>query len=148
VSSGVTTALVVAAGAAAGSAGRYGAEVLQARWRSRRAEARTGTRGGAVAGPGTAPGLPVSTVVVNVLGSALLGLVAGLAARGAVPPLALAGLGAGVAGGLTTFSTFALDVVTLARTRGAGAATAYVTVSVVLGVLAAVTAYRAAGGPG
>lgn len=55
---------------------------------------------------------PVGILVLNVLGSLLLGFV--LVALGEKSPLAVVFLGGGVLGALTTFSTFAGDVVRLA----------------------------------
>jgi CrcB protein len=51
---------------------------------------------------------PWPTVAANVAGSALLGVVAGTG-----PPWAVTLLGAGVAGALTTYSTFALEALTI-----------------------------------
>lgn len=67
---------------------------------------------------------PWPTLVVNVAGSLLLGAVA----RGG-PHWALVLLGSGVAGALTTYSTFALESVRLPR----GAALLYVAASLTLG---------------
>lgn len=88
------------------------------------------------------PGFPVGTVVVNILGSFLMGLlVVVLAARGnAWAPLLMTGL----LGGFTTFSAFSLDAVALWQ-RGQGAvALAYVAGSVGLS-LGALLAGLAAG---
>ncbi|HXF71324.1 MAG TPA: CrcB family protein [Actinomycetota bacterium] len=52
---------------------------------------------------------PLSTLVVNVSGSAALGILAGAAGPGGVPPL----LGAGFLGAFTTFSTFTYETVRL-----------------------------------
>lgn len=66
--------------------------------------------------------LPWGTVLVNVVGSFLLGLLSGLALTGA----SLALLGAGFCGGFTTYSAFAVQV----HDRGPrlGAATVALTV--------------------
>ena len=56
---------------------------------------------------------PWGTFTVNVLGSALLGLVAGAAATAALPPWALTLIGTGFCGSLTTFSTFGFETVRL-----------------------------------
>lgn len=56
--------------------------------------------------------LPTATLVVNVLGSFLLGAVTGWAAAGAVGVL-----GVGFLGGFTTFSTASVEVVRLVRAR-------------------------------
>ena len=85
---------------------------------------------------------PWSTVTVNLVGSALLGAVAALVQRGDLDPAWGTVLGAGVAGGLTTFSTLSLDVVRLWRERRPGPAIADVVAHVVLGVGAAVGAFH------
>ena len=57
---------------------------------------------------------PWGTLGVNVVGSLIMGLAAGLfAARTALPPEIQAFVSVGVLGGFTTFSAFSLDVVTL-----------------------------------
>ncbi len=85
------------------------------------------------------PRFPWGTLGVNVLGSFVMGLLAGLAARhwGEAGSAELrAFLMVGVLGGFTTFSAFSLDAVIL-MDRGAYAAmAAYVAGSVVLSVLA------------
>lgn len=86
--------LAVAAGGALGSLGRYifvgqAARLLGA-------------------------GFPWGTLGVNVVGSLLMGLAAGLfTARASLPPEIQAFISVGVLGGFTTFSAFSLDVMTL-----------------------------------
>ena len=78
------------------------------------------------------PLFPYGTLIVNVLGSLLMGLaIEWLARRGApLRPL----LATGFLGGFTTFSTFSLDAVALWE-RGEGSAAAlYVASSVALGL--------------
>ena len=58
--------------------------------------------------------LPRGTVLVNLSGSLLLGLVVGLAAAGLLPPAARLVVGTGFLGGYTTFSTAAVEAVRLA----------------------------------
>ena len=88
--------------------------------------------------------LPWATLSINVLGSFALSLVVGLFAAGAVSASAVALLGTGVCGGFTTFSTFAFEVVDLARRgRWAGAA-AYVALSVGLSLVAAAAGWSLA----
>ncbi|MFI0394677.1 fluoride efflux transporter CrcB [Paracoccus jiaweipingae] len=82
-------------------------------------------------------GFPLATVVVNVLGSFVMGLlVAVLAARGgnALAPLLMTG----ILGGFTTFSTFSLDALSLWQRGDHGAAMVYVCVSVMLSLAAVV----------
>lgn len=52
---------------------------------------------------------PIDTLLVNLLGSFLLGWVVGLGTAGILSPTAVAVLGAGFCGGFTTFSTAAVD---------------------------------------
>ena len=127
-------ALGVALAAGAGAQARYGVEVWHARWRERHAETRRST------------GMPWATFAVNVAGSGLLGLAAGLVTRGTISAAWLAVLGAGVAGGLTTFSTFTFNLLELARVGRWRAALLDASLSLVLGLAAAVACYRLAAG--
>ncbi len=85
------------------------------------------------------PGFPFGTLLINITGSLLIGVVAELAATSSwgMTPLLRLFLAVGVLGGYTTFSTFAFDTVTLVGDRTIGIATMYVLASVSLGVLAA-----------
>lgn len=100
------TALLVACGAAFGAPARY----LLDRAVQRRHDG----------------AFPWGTFCVNVLGSALLGVVAARAGHDAA---ALAGTG--FCGAFTTYSTFAVETVRLGTTR---LAAAYVVASVVIGL--------------
>lgn len=79
------------------------------------------------------PAFPYGTLAINVAGSALMGLVAGLFAAGT-----LAGhdlrllLTTGMLGGFTTWSTFTLDIATLWERGQPLAAIGYVAASLVL----------------
>lgn len=76
-----------------------------------------------------------STLAVNVAGSLLLGAaVAWFADRAGSPAGQFVMVG--LLGAFTTFSTFALEAVSLFRDRGAGIAAAYVGLSVGLALLA------------
>jgi fluoride exporter len=68
---------------------------------------------------------PVGTLLINVTGSFLLGVVAGLAMRGIVDPTWHALLGTGFMGGYTTFSTASVDAVRLLLDRRWGPAIGY-----------------------
>jgi CrcB protein len=81
--------------------------------------------------------LPVGTLVVNVTGSFLLGLTTGLAAHHGLSVRWATVLGAGLAGGYTTLSTFAWEAVDLGATDRPAAATGYLVVSTVTGLSAA-----------
>lgn len=80
---------------------------------------------------------PWATFAVNLVGAFLLGWWATrlLRAPGADPRLRPF-LATGVCGGLTTFSTLQLELVTLVRDGDAGLALAYATASIVLGLVA------------
>lgn len=89
-------------------------------------------------------GLPLSTLVVNVLGSFLLGLITTVGAQGHLSPATRIALGTGFVGAFTTFSTFELESDALLRGGHTGFATAYILGNLVLGYLA-LTAGRALG---
>ncbi len=110
--------LVVAAGGALGSMARHGVNVLvHGRWPLMR--------------------FPLSTLVVNVLGCLISGLLAGLVMSDRITFRFYwrEFLFVGILGGFTTFSAFGLDTMTLARTSTA-AAVWNVVAQVVLGLLA------------
>jgi CrcB protein len=65
--------------------------------------------------------LPIGTILINVTGSFLLGLVVGAAAHGASTDL-LAIAGTGFLGGYTTFSTASVETVRLVQARRPGLA--------------------------
>ncbi len=83
------------------------------------------------------------TLAVNVVGSALLGLVLGAAAT---PPAVVALVGVGFCGTLTTFSTFGADVLRMVEQRRLARGLAHVVATVVLGVGAAALGYVVAPG--
>jgi len=56
---------------------------------------------------------PLGTFLVNMSGSALLGLLAGLGVRGHLPELVGALVGTGFCGAFTTFSTWSFETVRL-----------------------------------
>lgn len=102
---------IVAAGGAVGAAARWAV---------------------AEAAPDRAGAFPTATLVVNVLGAALLGYLVGrVPVTGSRSEAIRLLLGTGVLGGFTTFSTFAVQV-------WEGPAVVYALVTVVAGVLAAV----------
>lgn len=109
-----TTALLVALGAAVGAPARYLADDLLS--------SRFGRR------------FPWGTLAVNLLGSLILGLLVGLASHGAVSNRVITLAGTGFCGAFTTASTFAWETVDLAETGRWRRATAYVVVSLALGI--------------
>jgi len=84
----------------------------------------------------------MGTLAVNVVGSALLGLLLGLAT---VPGWVLVLVGTGFCGTLTTFSTFGADIVRMAGARAVGRMLAYVVATLVFGLGAAAGGYWLAG---
>ena len=88
------------------------------------------------------PGSVLGTLTVNVVGSAVLGVLLGLRD---VSPAVLALVGTGFCGTLTTFSTFGYDVVRLVEERLVGRALAYLAASLVLGLGAAAAGFGLAG---
>lgn len=86
---------------------------------------------------------PIGTIVVNVIGSFLLGaLVEASALVISVGPEMRAFLVVGVLGAFTTFSTFSMDVIALVERHDTMQAAAYIVASVVLGVGAFFAAMR------
>jgi CrcB protein len=77
---------------------------------------------------------PWGTLTINLSGSAVLGVLAGLVARGALPATGYALLGIGFCGSFTTFSTFVWEAVALVEGRQVRAAAVNVALSVVVGI--------------
>ena len=87
--------------------------------------------------PSPAGGWPAATLLVNLTGCLLLGvLIAAVFARFPEHPWLRPFLGTGVLGGYTTFSAFAVETVQLVDDGAWGGAVGYVLASVVGGVLA------------
>jgi CrcB protein len=87
----------------------------------------------------TGPRFPWGTLLINVLGSMVIGLVAGLTltpARVGMHPDIRIFLMTGVCGGFTTFSAFSLQTLELMQTGDVVPALGYAVGSVVLCVLA------------
>lgn len=85
------------------------------------------------------PGFPAGTLIINIVGSALMGLVVTLFALFEIGHHdARLFLTTGIIGGFTTFSTFSLDAVALWERGEHGQAVAYVLASVILSVAALV----------
>ena len=117
--------LAVGLGGAIGSLARHGVNALVAH--------RAGQPG------------PHATLVVNLVGCAAIGLLAGLLASGrlSMTPNVRLFVFVGVLGGFTTFSTFGLDTFTLAREGRHAAALWNVCLQVVLGLAAVAAGYVA-----
>jgi CrcB protein len=83
------------------------------------------------------PAFPIGTLVINVSGSFVLGLVTSFALGDVLPPEALTVLGVGLLGGFTTFSTASFETVRLIGDRRYGAALAVGVGMLIASVLAA-----------
>ncbi len=118
---GLVPVLLVAAGGAFGSVLRYLVSLLALAW--------------------LGAGFPWGTLAVNVMGSAAIGLFAGLGVQGEMRLLLVTGL----LGGFTTFSAFSLETGLLAE-RHAGLAALYVASSLGLGLPAFFLSWRLARG--
>ena len=83
-------------------------------------------------------GFPFGTLIVNVLGSFVMGLLIGLFAyrAGLVPQHARLFLTTGVLGGFTTFSAFSLDVALLLERHSYSMAATYIVGSVFASLVA------------
>lgn len=97
-----------------------------------------------VAGGSSTVAFPVGTLVVNVTGSFLIGLLMGLAESrallGAEVRLLLV---TGLLGGYTTFSAFSLETLVLFRAGHIGTAISSILLQVLLGVAAAFAGFTA-----
>jgi CrcB protein len=82
---------------------------------------------------------PWGTFAVNVSGSAILGLVVGAAAEGALSAHVQLLLGTGFCGALTTYSTFSYETLRLVENRGRFYAAANIAGSLTAGLGAAFT---------
>ncbi|WP_369257499.1 fluoride efflux transporter CrcB [Geodermatophilus amargosae] len=99
--------------------------------------------------PSPGGGWPWATLLVNLTGCLLMGVLLGaLAGRDPEPAWARPFLAVGVLGGYTTYSAFAVEVVDLADAGAVARALGYVLVSVLGGVLAVAAGVRAVRGPG
>jgi fluoride exporter len=80
---------------------------------------------------------PAGTWIINITGSFVLGLLAGLATRHGLSANAVAIAGTGVCGGYTTFSTFSYETVRLMEEGSGLVALANLAGSLVAGLAAA-----------
>ena len=107
--------LTIALGGAAGTLARYGLGAWAQRYSA---------------------GFPIGTLVINVLGSLLLGFLFRVLVQSGVSPELRVGLTIGFCGGFTTFSTFSFETATLLEGGSWTRAALYVTGSVLLSLLA------------
>ena len=109
--------IAVAAGGALGSVARHGVNrIVHQTWPLMR--------------------FPLATVIVNVVGCCIIGVLAGLVATSRLPMRTnwREFVFVGVLGGFTTFSTFGLDTITLVQSGDSGLALLNVVVQVAAGL--------------
>ena len=107
--------LIVFLGGGIGAAMRHGVNLLAARF--------------------TDGGFPYGTLIINILGSLVMGLIAEyFALKAGLPQRARLFLTTGILGGFTTFSAFSLEVALLYERGQLAGAAIYVIASVVLAV--------------
>lgn len=83
-------------------------------------------------------GLPIATLIVNIIGCFIIGIITGIIAHGgSISPAWRTGLTVGFCGGLTTFSTFGRETLELLQGGQIGMALLYVALSLVAGIAAA-----------
>lgn len=87
---------------------------------------------------------PFVTLVINIIGSLVIGIVAAQAGKAVGFDNWRLFLATGVCGGFTTFSAFSLESIQLLHQSRNIAALAYVSCSVVLGIVAAYAGYQLA----
>jgi fluoride exporter len=94
--------------------------------------------------PNLADNFPLDILVANLVAAFLLGLVTALHRRQVVSEDAEMLVGTGIAGGLSTFSSFAYGAVVLmsASTASAVVASVYVAISLVLGYIAVIVGLK------
>lgn len=90
--------------------------------------------------------LPHATAIVNIVGCAIIGLLAGFVATQqlTLSPDRRALIFVGVMGGFTTFSSLGLDTLTLVQAGRVGQAAGNVAIQLVLGLGAVFAGYAAA----
>jgi fluoride exporter len=85
-------------------------------------------------GPAIVGAFPFATLAVNTIGSLLMGVLAGMLAKGGAGEQARLLLGTGLLGGFTTFSAFSLEMVLLIERGQLLFAALYLMLSVGLGL--------------
>ena len=93
-------------------------------------------------------GYPIGTMLENLFGSLLLGMLTGFFLYRIVPDWLKLGLGVGLCGGFTTMSTLAADAVFLSTHYPVYYPLLYVAISVIGGVAAAFIGFRLGEGAG
>jgi CrcB protein len=124
--SAFSAAGAVAAGGALGSLARHGVNIAIAQMADRP--------------------VPYATAAVNIIGSAVIGVLAGLIASGrlSMTPILRTFVFVGLLGGFTTFSSLMLDTLTLTHTNARTLAMSNVIGQTVIGLAVVYAAYYAA----
>lgn len=86
----------------------------------------------------TTSGFPIITLCINIIGAFLIGIISALALKKSINPNIVLLLKTGICGGFTTFSTFALESVTLHKNGNTTLSILYIVLSILLGVIAVV----------
>jgi len=89
----------------------------------------------------TATPFPLHTLIINIIGCFLIGIVFGLFDKGQTSQEWKLFLATGILGGFTTFSAFSIETLTLFREGYIGYALVYIFSSVFLGLLLTYLAY-------
>lgn len=80
-------------------------------------------------------GFPVKTLIINVLGAFIIGIITAVAGKNEnINPNLVLFLQVGICGGFTTFSTFAYEFFDLIKSGSALLSFAYMVLSVILGL--------------
>jgi CrcB protein len=86
---------------------------------------------------------PIGTLAANLIGSFLLGLFTSrLLERKVLPPYILSGIGTGLIGSFTTFSTFSVETVQLIKEGHLFLAFIYIVISFAGGLILAYSGYK------
>ncbi|MFN4298785.1 MAG: fluoride efflux transporter CrcB [Thermaurantimonas sp.] len=86
-------------------------------------------------------GYPISTFIVNIAGSFLIGLILSAWEQDIVSDTGRIFLATGIMGGFTTFSSFSQEIMLMLRAGQTGPALLYIGSSVIFGLLACILGY-------
>ena len=86
----------------------------------------------------TTHGFPLLTLFINILGAFSIGFISTIALKKSMNPHLVLLLKTGLCGGFTTFSTFALESITLHKNGNTTLAMIYIVLSIVLGLSAVI----------
>lgn len=86
----------------------------------------------------TTHGFPLLTLFINILGAFLIGFITTIALKKSFNPHLVLFLKTGLCGGFTTFSTFALESMTLYKNGNSTLAIVYIILSLLLGISAVI----------